>query len=379
MVRQVVLVGMGYAHLHVLRRWASHPPPDARLVCVTDTPAVIYSGMVPGLLAGEYAPSEALIDIGALTNAASAELHVASMTGIDRATRTVTLDRGQPVPFDVLSIAVGSQPSFEGVTIVDASRLVPHKPLASLLDRLERTWTEAQAGLHGRAPRLIVVGGGASGVELALCAPIYLRRISPDLQVTLLAGERGVLGDESPAASVRALRALTAAGVEVFSGLRVTGINGGTVTAAGGSSLVGEAILWATTSAPAPVINATDLPTGADGFPVTEHTLRVVGDARVFVAGDAGTFRGRRARKSGVVAVRQGPVLDANIRRVLADEPLVLFHQPRRMLRILNLGNGRSLAEWGPWSAEGRWVRRWKDHLDRRFMRRTAGPQRAGR
>lgn len=375
MTRQVVLAGMGYAHLHVLQRWARRPPPDARLVCVTDTPAVIYSGMVPGLLAGEYAPSDVLIDIAALAHAASADLHVATMTGVDRATRTVTLEGGAPVPFDVLSIAVGSRPSFAGVDVVDATRLIPHKPLASLLQRLEATWTQAQTGLDGRQPRLIVVGGGASGVELALCAPIYLRRFSPDLRVTLLTGERGLLGDGSRSASVRALKALAAAGVEVFSGLRVTSVNGGTLTLGDGSTLLGEAVLWATAAAPATVIPATDLPTGPDGFAVTHTTLRAIADSRIFVVGDAGTLLGQPARKSGVIAVRQGPVLDANIRRMLADEPLVQFRRPRRMLRILNLGNGRSLAEWGLWSVEGRWVRRWKDQLDRRFMRRTAGPR----
>lgn len=379
MTRQVVLAGMGYAHLHVLQCWARRPPPDARLVCVTDTPAVIYSGMVPGLLAGEYAPSDVLICIAALAHAASADLHVATMAGVDRATRTVTLERGAPVPFDVLSIAVGSRPSFAGVDVVDATRLIPHKPLASLLQRLEATWTQAQTGLDGRQPRLIVVGGGASGVELALCAPIYLRRFSPDLRVTLLTGERGLLGDGSRSASVRALKALTAAGVEVFSGLRVTSVNGGTLALGDGSTLVGETILWATTAAPAPALHAMDLPLDPGGFPLTDATLLARGDSRIFVVGDAGTLLGQPARKSGVIAVRQGPVLDANIRRMLADEPLVQFRRPRRMLRILNLGNGRSLAEWGPWSVEGRWVRRWKDQLDRRFMRRTAGPRRAGR
>ena len=53
--KTVVLVGGGHAHVQVLRRWAMDPPPDARTIVVLDRAVAVYSGMVPGYVAGDYA------------------------------------------------------------------------------------------------------------------------------------------------------------------------------------------------------------------------------------------------------------------------------------------------------------------------------------
>ncbi|MFQ5698030.1 MAG: hypothetical protein ACE5IL_07065 [Myxococcota bacterium] len=89
--RELVLVGGGHAHVQVLRRFAMQSPPATRLTVVVDTPVAIYSGMVPGFVAGQYAAHELEIDVRPLALRAGARLITARATAIDPRAGRVSL------------------------------------------------------------------------------------------------------------------------------------------------------------------------------------------------------------------------------------------------------------------------------------------------
>ena len=74
--------------------------------------------------------------------------------------------------------------------------------------------------------------------------------------------------------------------------------------------------------------------------------------------------------RSGVYAVRAGPPLLANLRAALKGEALQTWQPPGRTLNLLACGEKYAIAAWGSLSVEGRWVWRWKDRIDRRFVAR---------
>jgi selenide,water dikinase len=128
--------------------------------------------------------------------------------------------------------------------------------------------------------------------------------------------------------------------------------------------------VWATQATAAPWIRESGLGVDAAGFMRVSETLESVSHADVFGAGDVATIEGYARPKSGVYAVRAGPPLARNLHARLARRPLERYRPQPQALSLITTGDQYAIASRGRWSAEGRWVWRWKDLIDRRFMRR---------
>jgi pyridine nucleotide-disulfide oxidoreductase family protein len=358
--RHVVLVGCGHAHALVLERWARDAPAASRLTLVTDRPRTLYSGMLPGLVAGQYREEELSVDAGELARRAGADLVLGRVTGIDPDARSLTLGDGRRVGYDVLSLDVGS--TLAGLHELDpAPYVVPVRPADDLAARARHLDDVDSA---------VVVGGGAAGVEIA--AAIRARR--PDARVTLLEAGASLLSGYHPRVRRRVSRALSRRGVDVRLDTPVRGVGPSGVTLADGEMLHADLTVWATGSAAHPFLARSGLPVDAKGYLRVESTLRVPGEHDVFAAGDCASFTGHELPKAGVHAVRQGPILARNLVAVLQGEPLEPYRPQKDFLILLNLGDGTAIGtRWGH-VVEGRWVHALKDRIDRRFVGRFRHP-----
>ena len=366
-MRDLVLIGGGHAHVHVLKQFGERPLQDARVTLVGRDVETPYSGMIPGFVAGHYSFEECHIDLAQLCARSGARLVHAEATGIDRAQRRVLLKDQPAVPYDLLSIDVGSAPNV-GAIAGAGQWAIPVKPIAEL----GRRWLEFSERMKSWPGPLnvMVIGGGAGGVELALAIDHRLREIAKaaSLQVTLATKDE-ILAGQAEAARRRLRAIFRRRGIRLLEHAGAQRIERGAVRLEDGQWQQADAVFVVTEASAAPWFADTGLPLDEKGFLAVDDTLASTGDARIFAAGDCATALNHRRPKAGVFAVRQGPPLADNLRRVLGGEAARPFIPQRRYLSLLGTGDGRAVATRGRWAIEGRWVWWWKDHIDRKWMR----------
>jgi selenide, water dikinase len=364
--QDLVLVGGGHAHVHVLKSFGMHPVPGVRLTLVARDVETPYSGMLPGWVAGHYAFDECHLDLGRLARFAGARLIHDEAIGLDRAKRQLLTRAHPPIRYDLLSLDIGSTPRAYDVPGA-AEHTVAVKPIAKFAERWEKLLDRVH---HSGGARLAVIGGGAAGVELALCVQYRLARLGvAPLEVTLVTRDALL---PSHNARVRRLFAqiFTERGIVARTGSAVIRVEPGLLFCDDGRRIEFDEALWVTEAGAAPWLADTGLPLTADGFVAIEERLRSPADKRVFAAGDVATMTAHPREKAGVFAVRQGPPLAANLRRALAGKPTRRAVPQRRGLALIGTGDGHAVASRGPFAAYGASWWRLKDWIDRRWMRR---------
>ncbi|MBW4090311.1 MAG: FAD-dependent oxidoreductase [Proteobacteria bacterium] len=356
--RDLVLLGGGHAQVEVLRRFARRPEPGVRLTLIAREPRSLYSGLLPAVIRGDCAVTQAAIDLAPLAARAGARLIVAEAVAIDLVVGRVVLADGAAVGFDMLSIDIGGEPRMPADAAGEGA--IPVKPIGRFLDRLTRLDGTLPAGA-----RLAVVGDGAGGTELALAlAHRFARRAC-----ILLVGSAPAPLPEAPARARRvAAAALAAAAVEVRAGVRAGAMHDGRLALSDGTDEPVAAVIWATGVVGPALLAAAGLACDADGCVQVDAGLRSVSHPRVFAAGDCAAISGVARPKAGVWAVRAGPVLAMNLRRALRGQAPHPWRPQRRALAILGLGDGRAVAWRGVWSLAGRGAAGWKAWLDRRWV-----------
>lgn len=363
-MKRLVLVGGGHAHLPVLAQARALHRAGAAVTLIAPAPYHYYSGMGPGLLAGTYHPDQARINVAQLATRGGAEWVAGTVAKIDAGARSLTLVEGGAVPYDLVSFNTGSRVPIETLgTPSDAEVAV--KPIEQLIEARKRLL----AG-RDRARRVLVVGGGPAGVEVAANVAALARDQALDLHITLTEGGDRLLGRLPRRAGRIAHRVLAAQGVEVRTGCAIASLHDHRARTASGKELAHDLALVTIGIVPHSLYATSGLPTAPDnGLRVDRH-LQALGHPEIFGGGDCIALEGDPLPRLGVYAIRQGRILSRNLIATLRGTPLRTFRPQRHTLLILNLGDGTGLVMWGPWAWRGRLGFTWKNFLDTRFIRR---------
>jgi pyridine nucleotide-disulfide oxidoreductase family protein len=368
-MKRLVLLGGGHAHLHVLQALAREPLAGAQAVLITPHGHLSYSGMVPGVVAGHYAPEQARIPLAPLCAAAQVTLAQRQAVALDAAKRLVTLADGRVAEYDVLSLDVGGAQDRDALPGAREHALFvrPIETLVSVLDRLREQASR-------RPLDAVVVGAGAAGFELALALAWGLAGVGDGAsRVALVTGGPEPLAGYPDAVVTRGLKALARHKVTLFREA-CTGMEPGALVLASGARLACDVPVIATGVGPPAWLRASGLALDERGFVSTGPTLQSTSHPEVFAAGDVASRWDAPHPRSGVHAVRAGPPLALNLRRFIGAGELQPYTPQRRTLNLLSCGERRALMAWGDWVAEGRWAWWWKDRIDRAFIRRFTLP-----
>lgn len=360
LTKDLVLIGGGHTHALVLRKWGMSGLPGVRVTLINPGPTAPYSGMLPGFVAGHYSRDDLDIDLVRLARFAGARIITGRVTALDPVARTITITGRGPVAYDVASVDVGitsEMPDLPGF----AAHGFPAKPLGPFAT----AWDAFRASATD--PAVTVIGGGVAGAELAMAMAHGLRQVGHDAVVHLV--DRGrVLDELGPPARARLSAALQEQGVVLVEHADVLEVTLDAVCLADGRRIPSGFTTGAAGARPQEWLARTGLACH-DGYLAVGPTLQT-SSPDVFAVGDCAHLSFDPRPKAGVFAVREAPVLYANLVAYLSDHRLRRFKPQKDYLKLISLGGKSALAEKFGKVRRGRLLWRWKDHIDQKFMHR---------
>lgn len=349
---KLVLAGGGHGHVFIMRQIATYGF-SAEVTLISDKPVQYYSGMLCDYITGIYTHEEVSFDLESLSRAAGVTFVHDKIVEID-ANQRVVIGKHGTYPYDLLSMDLGSKvPSrFGGPTV---------KPLPQVLHIKEDIE-------QGKLSKLTIIGGGASGAELALAYRQLALKHGLPLALRLFVGDE-FLRDFPRRAQKLILQELKKQSVAVIHDYLMQREDGKLIGAHGTYEDEGV-LLEATGPAPNP-ITYTGFELGPQGYLLVDQHLQAGKNA--FAMGDMIDFGPKPLPKVGVYAIRQSPILWHNLQATALDMPLKTFTPQESFLGIISLGDRRAVAKYGPLTFSGKAVFRLKSRIDTAFMNENKG------
>jgi NADH dehydrogenase FAD-containing subunit len=322
-----------------------------------------YSGMGPGVLSGIYKPQEIRFNVKKMAEDRGGSFVLGSVLQIDAERRLLLLSSGDEVNYDAVSFNVGSHVPSDSLHVPE--NVLTVKPIENLLKARQMILDLVSKG----KPKILVVGGGPSGVEITGNIWRLLHDRGSSGQITLLAGEK-LLSRFPQKARHLAIESLVAREIEVVEGTIVSRFDQGCAHLEDGREYPYDLALLAWGIRPSDLFRRSGLPTGKDGGLLVNEYLESVGHPGIFGGGDCISFQGHPLDRVGVHAVRQNPILYHNLYAALEGGKLQSFRPNDVYLLLFNLGNGQAIYWRNSQVWSGRLLFAFKNFLDKKFMRK---------
>jgi NADH dehydrogenase len=328
---RVVVVGLGFAGLATVSRLARAG------LSVTLIDRNVYSTFQPLLYqvaTAGLSPSDVAYPLRGFAHKYGAHFRHGEVSGIDPTASRITLADGGQLSYDYLVLATGVSAAYYGVTgaAEHSFGLYTRRDAVVLCDQLMAGLERLSVG-KGSAG-VTVVGGGATGVELAgtlaelisIAVPSSFPDVDPArIHVSLVEQAPELLGPYHPSLREYAHRQLRARGVDVRLDTKISEITEDRVLLADGKELLSNLTVWAAGVSAPESVGSWNLPQGRGGRIVTDPDLRVTGHDRIFAVGDIALIEGQPLPQLAQPALQMGRHAAGQIRRLAAGQPTIPF------------------------------------------------------
>jgi NADH dehydrogenase len=363
---RVVIVGGGFGGLYAARALGREPVE----VTVVDRrnhhvfQPLLYQVAMAALSPGDIASPIRWI----LRKQKNAEVILAEATGFDLAGNRLILKDGA-LDYDYLIVATGATHFYFGhdewrrtapglKTLEDALEI-----RRRVLIAFERAERETDPARRAAELTFVVIGGGATGVEMAgALAEISRHSLAREFRhfdpgsarILLLEGGPSILSTFPEDLRQAAMKDLQRLGVVVRTNSIVTNVSPGVVSV-GSESIRAETVLWAAGVSASPLGAALGAPLDRAGRVKVLPDLTIPGAPNVFVIGDLANLAGDDGRPlPGVaqVAIQMGRHAVHNILRAIEHQPLRPFHY-HDLGNMATIGRASAIADFGRFRLSG--------------------------
>ena len=326
---RVVIAGAGFAGLTALHELRSAP---MRVTLVDRNSYSTFQPLLYQVATAGLTSADVAYPAWTAVRKAGATFRKGEITGIDMAGRRVELGDGTSLGYDYLILAMGVSAAFFGVpgAAEHCLSLYTRRDATILRDALMAALDELSAETVRRGLSVTIVGGGATGVELAgtvaelrnIALPASFPAVDRSrVQVRLVEMGDALLAPFRPALREYARRELERRGVEVSLRSAIKEVRAGEVILDSGAALASDITVWAAGVAVAERVGKLGLPAGPGGRLRTGQDLRVLGEDAIFVAGDLALIDGQPLPQLAQPSIQQGRHAAEQIRRLYAGKP----------------------------------------------------------
>ena len=359
--RQLVLLGAGDAHLHVLEQLAREPMVGVRITLISPYGRQMVAGLMPAMIAGGLPPDDCSLALEPLVRRSGVRWLSRSVRRLNAAERTVELDDGSLVAYDWLSINTG--PVQHRIALEE--RMPGAREFGLFLHPMESfaaLWPQVASIGMERPLSVVVIGGGQAGIEVALAT----RQRLPRCAITLLNTDHPPGQRFGPHAQRKLLAELKARRVMVIVD-RAVGIGSKSIQLASGARLRCDVPLIASGAEVPTWLADSGLTCTAQGTLALENGLHSVSHPEVFAAGFIAQTPGPA-----------GPSLIAELRLAVGHDAAPeqrstarrIRSVPQQHLQFIAWGSDRALLVWRNIQLRGRVAGCLRNWLQRRFLAR---------
>lgn len=360
---ELLLIGGGHTNIQVLKSFTMRPITGMRISLISDVINAPYSAMLPGFIASEYRFDEMHIDLVRLANFANARFINSTINSIDSENQLVHFNDRPSLSYDLLSVNTGITPDF--TSIKGAQKYaVAVKPISHFLKCLPKL----DGAIKSSSDSIAIIGSGAAGIELAFAFRERYNKKNIKPKISIIGNSDRFFPELSRSCHLTILKQFKKVDIDVYLGQAASQINKNSVILKSGLHLSASHTFIATGAKPAEWLKSSTISLSSDGYIEVNNSYQSISDKRVFAAGDISKIKHQPLPRSGVFAVRAGPVLAKNLRLALDKLPAKPHRQQSTHLSLVMLGSGLVMAKWGRLHIFAKWLWPLKKWIDQEFI-----------
>lgn len=362
-MKRIVIVGGGFAGLHLIRRLEGKlADGEAEITVIDRNNFHLFTPLLYQVATGELPAHAVAYPLRVPLSRAGYNFVRAEVTAIDLEQRVVRTGEGA-YPYDHVVIVPGSVTNDFGIPGVrehaltlkwlEDGRRIRHR----ILSIFEEAAREPDAAKRADLLSFVIVGAGPVGIELAASMRDLmdhtLRHLYPRIdfdhepRITIVDASDRVLPQMDERLSRIAARRMADLGVSVLMRTLVAEVGPHAIRTKDGTAITAQTVVWAGGVRANPLLAPLELPKSKDGRLVVDEYLRVGGRDEVLSFGDAGAFLqdGKAVPQLAQVAVLQAPAAARNLAHLVRGEPLEAFRYHRKG-DLIALGRTKAGAEF---------------------------------